>query len=362
MDSTEVVRIVTALRRFWSGDLGIHTHNNMAKALDNCLTARDAGVKWLDATVTGMGRGAGNAQTENLLAVVSQESSRYVATLVYELAIRHFEPMQKKCGWGSSLLYFLGAQNNLHPTYIQNLLSDSHFGTDEVIGAIAYLRKQEDRSSYKGDVYKAALSFSSGNEAISGSSNLCDMALGKEVLIIANGPSLNRYLADVKAYIKSRKPIVIAINIIDELATHIDFHCISHNNKFLSEHSAYKSLEKPVILPLHRFDEIELEFFSEGCKLIDYGLDVQSNCLSVDNTSCVVPFDITVAYAFSIAEVMRAESVSLIGFDGYDSNDSRQLEMLKIIALMKELNISKKLVALTPTTYPIEQGSLYAPI
>jgi len=362
MDSIEVVRIVTALRRFWHGDLGIHTHNNMAKALDNCLTARSAGVKWLDATVTGMGRGAGNAQTENLLAVVSQETGNYVATPIYELAIRHFELMQKKCGWGSNLLYFLGAQNNLHPTYIQNLLSDSHFGTDEIIGAIAYLSQQDDRSSYKGDVYKAALSFSGEDNVISGSSNLCDIALNKEILIIANGPSLHRYLADIKAYIKSSKPIVIAINIIDELASQIDFHCISHNNKFLSEHDAYKTLEKPVILPKHRFSEAELTFFSEDCKLIDYGLDVQSNCFSVNDTSCIVPFDITVAYAFSIAEVMKAKNVSLIGFDGYESNDTRQLEMLKTIALMKELDISKKLLALTPTTYPIEQGSLYAPV
>jgi 4-hydroxy 2-oxovalerate aldolase len=362
MDSTEVVRIVTALRQYWHGDLGIHTHNNMAKALDNCLTAREAGVKWLDATITGMGRGAGNAQTENLLAVASQETSDYFATPVYELAIRHFEPMQKTCGWGSNLLYFLGAQNNLHPTYIQNLLSDSHFGTDEVIGAIAYLSQQEDRSSYKGDVYKAALSFSGENQVVSGSPDLCNIGLDKEILIIANGPSLHRYLADIKAYIKNRKPIVIAINIIDELASQIDFHCISHNNKFLSEHDAYKTLEKPVILPKHRFNEAELTFFSEDCKLIDYGLDVQSNCFSVDDINCIVPFDITVAYAFSIAEVMKAENVSLIGFDGYESNDTRQLEMLKLIALMKELTISKKLLALTPTTYPIEQGSLYAPV
>jgi 4-hydroxy 2-oxovalerate aldolase len=362
MDSTEVERIVTALRQYWSGDLGIHTHNNMGKALDNCLVARAAGVKWLDVTITGMGRGAGNAQTENLLAVASKENNDYVATPIYELAIRHFEPMQKACGWGSSLLYFLGAQNNLHPTYIQNLLSDTHFGTDEVIGAISYLSQQENPSSYNGDVYKAALSFSSENQTISGTTDLCNIATEQEVLIIANGPSLKRYLPDVKEYIETRNPIVIAINTIEELAPYINFYSISHNSKFISEHDLYNTLIKPVILPKHRFSESELTLFSNNCQLIDYGLDVQSNTYLVGEKNCVVPFDITVAYAFSVAEVMNAERVSLIGFDGYESNDTRQLEMLKTLSLMKDLNISKKLLALTPTTYPIEQGSLYAPL
>lgn len=117
MNSHEVIRIVKALRQFWDGDLGIHTHNNMAKALDNCMTARQVGVKWLDVTITGMGRGAGNAQTENLLAIVSKEKSKYKASPIYALAIRYFEPMQRISGWGSNLLYFLGAQNNVHPTY-----------------------------------------------------------------------------------------------------------------------------------------------------------------------------------------------------------------------------------------------------
>mgnify|MGYP000583072068 CR=1 FL=1 len=362
MDGPEVKRIVTALRQHWSGDLGIHTHNNMAKALDNCLIARSVGVKWLDSTITGMGRGAGNAQTENLLAVVSKENNDYRATPVYELAIRHFEGMQKKCGWGSNLLYFLGAQNNLHPTYIQNLLSDSHFGTDEVIGAINYLSQQEHKSSFSGDVYRAALSFSGEIKAISGTSALCNKAVDKEVLIIANGPALQQYLPDIIAYIEQQNPIVIAINVIEELSDHVDYYCLSHNNKFLSESDVYNTLVKPVILPKHRFSEPELSLFSEHCQLIDYGLEVKNGQFFAHNESCTIPFDITVAYAFSIAEIMKAKNVTLIGFNGYDSNDTRQLEMLETINLMQNFDIASRLVALTPTTYPLIRGSIYAPV
>ncbi|WP_045860380.1 aldolase catalytic domain-containing protein [Teredinibacter purpureus] len=362
MDGGEVKRIISALRECWSGDLGIHTHNNMARALDNCLVAKAAGVKWLDATVTGMGRGAGNSQTENLLAVISQESDSYVTTPVYELAIRHFEPMQKECGWGSNLLYFLGAQNNLHPTYIQNMLSDSHFGTDEIVGAIEFLSQQENRTSYNGDVYKAALTFSGEGKPVSGSPELCSVAHERDVLIVANGSSLQRYLRDIKAYIRNKKPIVIGINVIEELAEYIDYYCLSHNNKFLSERGIYNTLKKPVILPKHRFKDSELELFSGSCQLIDYGFEVKHNCFSVKNEYCVVPFDITAAYAFSVVETMNPKGVFLAGFDGYESADSRQLEMLEIFSMMNGLEISKRLIALTPTTYPLVQGSIYAPV
>ncbi|MGY5823718.1 pyruvate carboxyltransferase, partial [Vibrio chemaguriensis] len=66
--------------------------------MSNTMTARSNGVTWLDVTVTGMGRGAGNAQTENLLAELDG-LDKYLPTAIYELVIRHFEPMQRRYGW-----------------------------------------------------------------------------------------------------------------------------------------------------------------------------------------------------------------------------------------------------------------------
>ncbi|MBT9429730.1 MULTISPECIES: hypothetical protein [Symbiopectobacterium] len=95
MDASEVRRIITALRRYWTGPLGIHTHNNMGKGLENTLTADAEGVEWLDVTITGMGRGAGNTPTEYLLAVLDKKGSVYYAKPIYELVICYFEAMQK---------------------------------------------------------------------------------------------------------------------------------------------------------------------------------------------------------------------------------------------------------------------------
>jgi len=143
---------------------------------------------------------------------------------------------------------------------------------------------------------------------------------------------------------------------------HVDYYCLSHNNKFLSESTSYNTLVKPVILPKHRFSSEELALFSPNCPLMDYGLVVKTGEFYTEEKSCVIPFDITVAYAFSVAENMKANNVTLVGFNGYESNDTRQLEMLETLNLMQNFQISQHLLALTPTTYPIAQGSIYAPV
>ena len=81
------------------------THNNMGKGLDNSLTAKESGVTWIDSTITGMGRGAGNTQTECLLAVLAESETSYSPEPVYELVVRYFEEMQKKYGCGVVVFY-----------------------------------------------------------------------------------------------------------------------------------------------------------------------------------------------------------------------------------------------------------------
>ena len=51
--------------------IGFHGHNNLELALINTLTAIDCGADIVDATVTGMGRGAGNLKTELLLTALN---------------------------------------------------------------------------------------------------------------------------------------------------------------------------------------------------------------------------------------------------------------------------------------------------
>ncbi|EKO3555746.1 aldolase catalytic domain-containing protein, partial [Vibrio fluvialis] len=336
MDGKEVERVIKALRLHWNGPMGIHTHNNMGKGLENTLTAMKGSVSWLDVTVTGMGRGAGNTQTENLLAHLDKYGvSKYQAKPIYELVIRHFEKMQREYGWGSNLLYFLGAQNDIHPTYIQNLLSSTHYGTDEIIGAIDYLSKLEGTTSYNGSVLDTALSFSNNNSKVTGSIDVQGLFDDKDILIVANAPSTEKYASAIEMYIKSARPVVISINTVGYISSElVDYYVISHNSKFLSESKRYKELDKPIILPKCRFTDEELsDIESEGTRLIDYGIDVIKNNFSTQGTYVITPYDVTTAYILGVLLESNISSISVVGFDGYEKDDVRQQEMINILNL-----------------------------
>ena len=76
MTPDHVVQFVSWFREEWDGPLGIHTHDNMGLALQNTLAAREVGVTWVDSTVTGMGRGPGNARTEELAIEIAELQGR----------------------------------------------------------------------------------------------------------------------------------------------------------------------------------------------------------------------------------------------------------------------------------------------
>ena len=75
MKPSDTANIVSIIKQAWHGSIGIHTHDNMGNALSNTLCAFSDGVFWLDSTVTGMGRGPGNARTEELVIEMSEHLS-----------------------------------------------------------------------------------------------------------------------------------------------------------------------------------------------------------------------------------------------------------------------------------------------
>ena len=123
MSSNQISNIVETFRRHWHGALGIHTHNNLNNAVANSLSALDLGVTWLDSTVTGMGRGPGNAQTEYLLIELQNTNKNKLDILpLLKLIKKYFEPMLKKYKWGTNPYYYLAGKYGIHPTYIQSMI------------------------------------------------------------------------------------------------------------------------------------------------------------------------------------------------------------------------------------------------
>jgi 4-hydroxy 2-oxovalerate aldolase len=93
--------------------LGIHTHNNMQLAFANTLTAMRNGVTFLDASVYGMGRAAGNCHTELLVSHIQKTS--YELKPLLGLIEKHMLEMRQKWEWGYIIPYMISGTLNEHP-------------------------------------------------------------------------------------------------------------------------------------------------------------------------------------------------------------------------------------------------------
>ncbi|MEE2658449.1 MAG: aldolase catalytic domain-containing protein [Candidatus Latescibacterota bacterium] len=94
-------------------EVGIHCHNNRQLAFANTVQALIKGVNYLDASIAGLGRGAGNCQLELLLSFL--HNPKYHLRPVLECTQNHIEPLRDKLMWGFDYPYMLTGVQNEHP-------------------------------------------------------------------------------------------------------------------------------------------------------------------------------------------------------------------------------------------------------
>ena len=127
MKPSHITFICKTILSIWHGPLGIHTHNNKDFALINSLTALDEGVTWCDATVTGMGRGAGNVTTEALLMEINSLGFHPGNAQNLTKCVENFNLLKLHYKWGANPHYHYAANHNIHPTFVQFLLNDPRY-------------------------------------------------------------------------------------------------------------------------------------------------------------------------------------------------------------------------------------------
>ena len=93
--------------------IGMHAHNNMQLAYANTVETIVQGANMVDASMAGLGRGAGNCQMELLLGFL--HNPKYKLRPVLECIRDVIEPMRKNLLWGPSIPYMITGLLNQHP-------------------------------------------------------------------------------------------------------------------------------------------------------------------------------------------------------------------------------------------------------
>lgn len=125
--------------------LGYHAHNNMQQAFSNAIAMLETNWKhelMLDASVMGMGRGAGNLCLELLLKYMNESYDRqYNLTPIYEVADKYLMPFYKESPWGYSIPFMLGAMNGCNPSYVK-YMQDKGLTIPQIAKVYAAMKEQ----------------------------------------------------------------------------------------------------------------------------------------------------------------------------------------------------------------------------
>lgn len=141
MNNADLIRKLEIADQYVSPDMviGFHAHNNRQMAYSNAISFVEFNARhdmMLDASIMGMGKGAGNLCTELIAENLIHEGKAYNSTVIYEAISEYFAEQQKKTPWGYSLDYYLASLYSCTPSYIKIFTSDERVTTDILVELI----------------------------------------------------------------------------------------------------------------------------------------------------------------------------------------------------------------------------------
>jgi 4-hydroxy 2-oxovalerate aldolase len=94
-------------------EVGVHMHNNLQFGFANTVEGIIKGANFIDATMAGLGRGAGNCPMELLIGFL--HNPKYELRPILECVQEAIEPLRASLGWGFSVPYMITGFMNRHP-------------------------------------------------------------------------------------------------------------------------------------------------------------------------------------------------------------------------------------------------------
>lgn len=344
------------LKKNWNGEFGIHAHDNQGLANKNSLTAIKYGATWIDSTIMGMGRGAGNAQTEKILKLLNKDIKKDKKK--FSKLLKEFSILKKKYQWGKSDLYNYASKNFIHPTYVQNLLKQ--IKSNKEIREILKNLSKFDCKKYEINFLNKILNQQkiSKDFKISNNSKYYLKYKGKTALILANGQSLRDYVDYLPIIKKKFKPIIFSLNFINYVPKQlIDFYIFSNYEKILSQRKYIKKMNKSFFAPYSRIKQIS-DTRLNNHNHINFNIkNVHSDYFFIEKNGCTLPNNLAFSYNCAIAKYLGINNIFLMGFDG-EQDAMKFHEMSETIKLVSKNRIN--LVSLSKTNYPLKTKSIFS--
>ena len=338
VDSFGVVRRKDLLRMYYLIDhnldsnivIGYHSHNNLQLAYSNAQALSEihsSRVKIIDSSVFGMGRGAGNLNTELFVEYLNDYiGTDYTVFPLLQIIDNVLNKFYFSSYWGYSLPHYLSSKYNCHPNYA-SYLSDKNTLTieaiSEILGQIPPEKKINFNKEFVEQLYVAYQgNYADDKETIS---SLEKKLEDKDILIIAPGQTIHNYKVKVDESIKNNNSTVIGVNFAPE-EYHTDYVFISNIKRY-----------NQFIERSNKEDETIIVTSNISSEIADYTV----NYGSLRNSTQGVEDNVTLMLIKLLIK-MGVRKVKIAGFDGYEAeiSDNYADKDMSIATISKERAIA----------------------
>lgn len=356
MHQDEVLRFYDFIHRHLAAGirLGFHSHNNLQLSFSNCqalINQASDRTLLLDASVYGMGRAAGNLNTELITNYLNNYSEKhYEIEPVLEIVDEFILQIRENHTWGYSVPYYLAAINGCHPNYA-SFLSGKQTLNVRNISTILRMIEPEKRSLYDKSLAEQKYREFQSREIDDASTmeELRKVLSGKEILLVAPGASVNKHTEELKAL--SERCSTISIAFVPSFLR-CDF-------VFFSNLKRYNTMDKSRLKNVNLIHTSNIHIEEAEKYIVNYSSLLNESDVIMDNAALMV---------LNLLAKIHPSKVYVAGMDGYvygESNyaeDGRKHEQSKerFALLNKEISIrlaelSRKLAVqfVTPTLYTV---------
>lgn len=299
--------------------IGFHAHNNLQSAYSNAMSLIEKTKRALivDTSVYGMGRGAGNLNTELLVNDLNDEvGTNYDIKPLLRIMDEVLAHFYAEKPWGYSLPNYLSAVHIVHPNYASYLEEKKTLRMEDIDNIFFEMSKdkciQYDKS-YINDLYIEYMSKGIVNN--SHLDNIRKMIDGKKILLIAPGYNALAQKEIIEKFIDENKPIVISINHVYPLFK-TDYIFVSNIRRF--KEIDYSVYDKTISTSNIKTTETYLS--------IDYYKLLNEIEIVRDNATLM-------AIKFIISE-LDIKEIYLAGVDGYTYDASANYETKEMALFM----------------------------
>lgn len=328
----EVEELLAIVRTKTKCPIGFHGHNNLELSLINTLTAINSGVDFVDATILGMGRGAGNLKMELLLSYLNKSQNMNIDFNILGEVITAFSPLYEKFKWGTNLPYMLSGANSIPQKEVMDWVTNRVYSFNSIVRALDN-RKENLKDNAKFPI----LPFTHYDN----------------ILIVGGGENADFHEEGIKEFIKLQKSFAMVFATARNAAQYKDVSCPKY---YCLVGSEGRRLSKIVMN----------EKFNDVCVLPPYprtmGTDVPSKFQN--NTFELESFDFEdvrykdscTALALQVSLFLQAANVYMVGYDGYPGSILSEKEVAltnenREVFQLYKAKTGKDIISLTPSLY-----------